>query len=74
MQFGPAGDGLWDACRKGRHGHEWSSQPRQEVNTIKLNTPNLKENFSWYQMGPMFVNYQYRYGPEGAILPTRRAA
>lgn len=68
MQFGPAGDGLWDHAAKGVTAMD--GQPAtQEVNTIKLNTPNLKENFSWYQMGPMFVNYQYRYGAQKAYPP-----
>ena len=68
MQFGPAGDGLWNKAAKGVTAMN-GKQAIQDVNTLKLNTPNLKENFSWYQMGPMFVNYEYRYGAQKAYAP-----
>ena len=40
---------------------------------MEWNTPNVKQNWSWYQMGPMYVNYAYRYGLQ-AYRRTRRAA
>lgn len=61
--FGPPNDGLWTPNPKGAKG--MSGQPAfLTVNTMKWNTPNVKQNWSWYQMGPMYQDYAFRYGQQ----------
>jgi len=43
--------------------------PISPSRTRALSHKTLKENWSWYQMGPGFVNYEYRYGAQKGFAP-----
>jgi putative aldouronate transport system substrate-binding protein len=61
--FGPPNDGLWTPNPKDVKG--FNGKPAfLTVNTMRWNTPNVKQNWSWYQMGPMYQDYDFRYRQE----------
>jgi putative aldouronate transport system substrate-binding protein len=61
--FGPQSDGLWTAYPKGVK--DFSGHPAfLTIDEMKWNSPNFKQNWGWYQMGPMYQPYSFRYGQD----------
>jgi putative aldouronate transport system substrate-binding protein len=63
--FGPPSDGLWTPNPKGIK--DFSGHPAfLQIKEMDWNSPNFRQNWGWYQMGPMYQDYNFRYGQEAA--------
>lgn len=59
--YGPQSDKLWTLHPKGVT--DFSGHPALfSLVEMDWNSPTFRQNWGWYQMGPMYQDYNYRYG------------